>query len=88
MIQNGIEEKNIFIEIESDIKEIRNLFNFQKLINQKLKKNDLLMVNAINICSRNIREFLRLQNILFKKRITFATLDMVSLDYGNVYERS
>jgi len=88
LIQNGIEEKNIFIEIESDIKEIRNLFNFQKLINQKLKKNDLLMVNAINICSRNIREFLRLQNILFKKRITFATLDMVSLDYGNVYERS
>jgi hypothetical protein len=65
LIQNGIEEKNIFIEIESDIKEVRNLFTFQKLINQKLKENDLLMVNEINICSRNTLEFLKLQDIFF-----------------------
>ena len=72
LIKNGIEEKNIFVEIESGTKEIRNLSTFQKLINQKLKKNDLLMVNKINICSRNTLEFLKLQDILFKKNITFV----------------
>lgn len=51
LIQNGIEEKNIFVEIESGTKEIRNQFTFKKLMNQKLKKNDLLMVSEINTYS-------------------------------------
>lgn len=84
LIQNGIEEKNIFVEIESGIKEIRNLFTFQKLINQKLKENDLLMVTEINICSRNTLEFLKLQDILFKKSITFVALDLpISLNLAD-----
>ena len=84
LIQNGIEEKNIFIEVESGINEIKNRSTLQRLINQKLKKNDLLMVSGINICSRNIFEFLKLQDILFKKNITFVTLDIpILLDLTN-----
>ena len=81
MIQNGIEKKNIFVKVESGANEIKNRFTFQKLMNQKLKKGDLLMVNEISICSRNTLEFLKLQDILFKKNITFVSLDLpVSID--------
>ena len=91
LIQNGIEEKNIFVEIESGIKEIRNLSIFQKLINQKLRENDFLMVTEINICSRNTLEFLKLQDILFKKRITFVALDLptsLNLDDNKVMAKT
>ena len=52
LIQNGIQEENIFVEIGSGANEIKNRSVFQKLINQKLKENDLLMVTKIDRCSR------------------------------------
>lgn len=76
LIQNGIEEENIFVEIGSGANEIKNRSVFQKLINQKLKENDLLMVTKIDRCSRNTLEFLKLQDILFKNNITFVALDL------------
>ena len=76
LIQNGIEEENIFVEVGSGANEIKNRSVFQKLINQKLKPNDLLMVTKIDRCSRNTLEFLKLQDILFKKNITFVALDL------------
>ena len=76
LIQNGIEEENIFVEVGSGANEIKNRPVFQKLINQKLKKNDLLMVTKIDRCSRNTLVFLKLQDILFKKNITFVALDL------------
>jgi DNA invertase Pin-like site-specific DNA recombinase len=76
LIQNGIEEGNIFVEVGSAANEIKNRSVFQKLINQKLKENDLLMVTKIDRCSRNTLEFLKLQDILFKKNITFVALDL------------
>jgi DNA invertase Pin-like site-specific DNA recombinase len=76
LIQNGIEEENIFVEIGSGANEIKNRSVFQTLINQKLKENDLLMVTKIDRCSRNTLEFLKLQDILFKKSITFVALDL------------
>ena len=76
LIQNGIEEENIFVEVGSGANEIKNRSVFQKLINQKLKENDLLMVPKIDRCSRNTLEFLKLQDILFKKNITFVALDL------------
>ena len=76
LIQNGIEEENIFVEIGSGANEIKNRSVFQKLINQKLKENDLLMVTKIDRCSRNTLEFLKLQDILFKRNITFVALDL------------
>ena len=76
LIQNGIEEENIFVEIGSGANEIKNRSVFQTLINQKLKENDFLMVTKIDRCSRNTLEFLKLQDILFKKNITFVALDL------------
>jgi DNA invertase Pin-like site-specific DNA recombinase len=83
LIQNGIREENIFVEIGSGANEIKNRSVFKKLINQKLKENDLLMVTKIDRCSRNTLEFLKLQDILFKKNITFVALDLpTSVDFA------
>ena len=79
LIQNGIEEENIFVEVGSGANEIKNRSGFQKLINKKLKEKDLLMVTKIDRCSRNTLEFLKLQDILFKKNITFVALDLPTL---------
>jgi len=66
LIQNGIEAENIRIEVGSGANEIKNRSVFQKLMEEELKPNDLLMVIKIDRCDRNIFEFLKLQNILFK----------------------
>ena len=75
-IQNGIQPENIRIEVGSATNEIKNRLVFQKLIQEELKSNDLLMVTKIDRCSRNTLEFLKLQDILFKKNITFVALDL------------
>lgn len=41
-----------------------------------MKPNDILVVTKIDRCSRNTLEFLKLQDILFKKNITFVALDL------------
>ena len=78
LIQKGIEKQNIFVEVGSAANEIKNRPVFQKLMNEKLQENDLLMVTKIDRCSRNTLEFLKLQDILFKKKITFVALDLPS----------
>ena len=60
----------------SGANEIKSRLVFQKLTNKKLKENNLLMVTKIDRCSRNTLEFLKLQDILFKKNITFVMLDI------------
>ena len=75
LIQNGIEAENIRIEVGSGANEIKNRPVFQKLMEEELKPNDLLMVTKIDRCSRNTLEFLKLQDILFKQNITFIALD-------------
>jgi putative DNA-invertase from lambdoid prophage Rac len=76
LIQNGIEEQNILVEVGSAANEIKNRPVFQKLMNQKLQENDLVMVTKIDRCSRNTLEFLKLQDIFFKRNITFVALDL------------
>ena len=76
LIQNGIQPENIRIEVGSATNEIKTRLVFQKLIQEELKSNDLLMVTKIDRCSRNTLEFLKLQDILFKKNITFVALDL------------
>ena len=76
LIQNGIEAENIRIEVGSATNEIKNRSVFQKLIQEELQANDLLLVTKIDRCSRNTLEFLKLQDILFKKNITFVALDL------------
>jgi DNA invertase Pin-like site-specific DNA recombinase len=76
LIQNGIQAKDIRVEVGSGANEIKNRPVFQKLLEEELKSNDLLMVTKIDRCSRNTLEFLKLQDILFKKNITFVALDL------------
>jgi DNA invertase Pin-like site-specific DNA recombinase len=76
LIQNGIQAENIRVEVGSAANEIKNRPVFQKLMEEELQANDLLMVTKIDRCSRNTLEFLKLQDILFKKNITFVALDL------------
>ena len=80
LIENGILEKHILFEIGSAGTEIKNRPIFQTLINQKLQEGDTLMVTKIDRCSRNTLEFLKLQDILFKRKIEFISLDLPHSD--------
>jgi DNA invertase Pin-like site-specific DNA recombinase len=80
LIKNGILEENILVEVGSAANEIKNRPIFQTLINQKLQEGDVLMVTRIDRCSRNTLEFLKLQDILFKRKIEFISLDLPHSD--------
>ena len=76
LIEKGIAIENIFVEVGSASNEIRNRPIFQSLIDETLQENDTLMVTKIDRCSRNTLEFLKLQDILFKRNIKFISLDL------------
>ena len=80
LIENGIVEKHIVLEVGSAATEIKNRPIFQTLINQTLQEGDVLMVTKIDRCSRNTLEFLKLQDILFKRKIEFISLDLPHSD--------
>ena len=71
----GVPEKNIRIEVGSAADNISERPIFYNLIDNELKENDLL-VTKIDRCSRNTLEFLKLQEKLFKKAVTFISLDL------------
>jgi DNA invertase Pin-like site-specific DNA recombinase len=79
-IQQGVPKKNIGVEVGSAADPIRGRPISQKLIEEELQENDLLLVTKINRCSRNTLDFLKLQEKLFKKSVTFISLD---LPYSN-----
>ena len=79
-IRQGVPKKNIRVEVGSAADPIKERPVFQKLIEEELKENDLLLVNKIDRCSRNTLEFLKLQEKLFKKQVRFISLD---LPYSN-----
>jgi DNA invertase Pin-like site-specific DNA recombinase len=76
LIKNGIPKKNIRVEIGSAANFIKDRPIFQKLIESELQKEDLVMVTKIDRCSRNILEFLKLQDNLFQRSVTFVALDI------------
>jgi len=76
LIENGILESNITIEVGSATNEIKNRPGFQNLIQNVLKEGDTLVVTKIDRCARNTLEFLKLQDILFKRNIQFISLDL------------
>ena len=76
LIRKGILESNITIEVGSAANEIKNRPNFQNLIQNVLKEGDTLVVTKIDRCARNTLEFLKLQDILFKRKIQFISLDL------------
>lgn len=80
LISEGIAEKNIRIEVGSAANAIADRPVFYHLIENELKENDLFLVTKIDRCSRNTLEFLKLQEKLFQKSVTFISLD---LPYSN-----
>jgi DNA invertase Pin-like site-specific DNA recombinase len=76
LIKNGIPKKNIRVEIGSAANFIKDRPIFQKLIESELQKEDLVMVTKIDRCSRNTLEFLKLQDNLFQRSVTFVALDI------------
>jgi DNA invertase Pin-like site-specific DNA recombinase len=79
-IQQGVPKKNIRVEVGSAADPIRERPIFQKLIEEELQENDLLLVTKIDRCTRNTLDFLKLQEKLFEKSVTFISLD---LPYSN-----
>jgi DNA invertase Pin-like site-specific DNA recombinase len=71
-----VPEKNIRIEIGSAADPIQERPVFQKLIEDELQENDLVLVTKIDRCSKNSLEFLKLQEKLFQKQVTFISLDL------------
>ncbi len=80
LMRLGVPEKNIRVEVGSAADKIEDRPIFYHLIDDELKENDLLVVTKIDRCSRNTLEFLKLQEKLFKKSVTFLSLD---LPYSN-----
>ena len=76
LLKQGAPEKNIRVEVSSAADPIRERPVFQKLIEEELQENDLLLVTKIDRCSRNTLEFLKLQERLHKKGVTFISLDL------------
>lgn len=76
----GVPEKNIRVEVGSAADNIKDRPIFYNLIDNELTQNDLLFVTKIDRCSRNTLEFLKLQERLHKKGVTFISLD---LPYSN-----
>lgn len=80
LIKLAVPEKNIRVEVGSAADPIQERPVFQKLIENELKENDLLVVTKIDRCSRNTLEFLKLQERLHNKGVKFISLD---LPYSN-----
>ena len=76
----GVPVKNIRVEVGSAADKIQDRPVFYHLIDDELQENDLLVVTKIDRCSRNTLEFLKLQERLHKKGVTFLSLD---LPYSN-----
>lgn len=72
----GVPVKNIRVEVGSAADKIIDRPVFYHLIDDELKENDLLVVTKIDRCSRNTLEFLKLQERLHNKGVTFISLDL------------
>ena len=79
----GVPEKNIRIEISCADDEIVGQPVFEKLVEEELQENDLLVVSRMDDCSETTGEFLKFQEKLFKKKVSFVSLDLpYSADMG------
>lgn len=76
LMKLGVLEENIYLEIGSATDAIENRPIFFKLINQILKKSDLLIITKLDRCSRNTLSFLQLKNQLAEKGVAFWVLDL------------
>lgn len=81
LLRQGVPEKNIRVEVGSAADPIKERSVFYHLLDPELKENDLLLVSKIDRCSRNTLEFLKLQEKLFQKQVTFIALDFLYSNY-------
>lgn len=72
----GVSENNIRVEVGSAADNIEDRPIFYHLIDHELTQNDFLFVTKIDRCSRNTLEFLKIQERLHKKGVTFISLDL------------
>ena len=72
----GVSEKNIRDEVGSAADNIKDRPIFYNLIDKELGENDVLFVTKIDRCCRNTLEFLKLQERLHNKNVTFISLDL------------
>ena len=76
LLKEGVPKQNIRLEVGSATKLLKERPVLQRLIEEELQKDDLLFVTRIDRCSRNTFEFLKLQDKLCKKSVTFISLDL------------
>ncbi len=76
LLKRGIDEANIRVEIGSAADSLQDRPVLNRLINEELQENDLLMVTKIDRCARNTLEFLKIQENLYQRSITFVALDI------------
>ena len=74
--KHGIPVENIRTEVKSASDSIKNREVLSHLVENELEKNSLLVVTKLDRCSRNTLEFLKLQERLFQKSVTFIALDL------------
>ena len=76
LLKHGVPEENIRIEVGSAADSIIDRPVLTNLLENELKKDSLLVVTKLDRCSQNTLEFLKLQDSLFKRDITFVALDL------------
>lgn len=74
--KHGVPESNIRIEVGSAADTMEDRPIFYRLMEEELKEKDVLLVTKIDRCSRNTLEFLKLQERLYQKGVTFLSLDL------------
>lgn len=74
--KHGIPVENIRTEVKSASDSVKNREVLSHLVENELEKNSLLVVTKLDRCSRNTLEFLKLQERLFQKSVTFIALDL------------
>jgi DNA invertase Pin-like site-specific DNA recombinase len=76
LLQQGVPLENIRVEVGSAAAPREERPIFHRLIEEELRENDILFVTKIDRCSRNTLDFLKLQDKLFQKSVTFISLDL------------
>ena len=80
----GVPAHQIFSETGSRELKITERPVLHDLLNSKMQKGDILCVSKLDRCVRNTREFIYLQNLIFKKGVHFIAFDLPYYQEENV----
>ncbi len=85
LLKAGISAENIRQEIGSGTLLLKDRPVLSKLINNELKKGDLLVVTKLDRCCRNAMAFLELEMEFKTRQITFLSLDLPYSEDRNMH---